>query len=146
MLSFDTNILFPGVVRTHFKHAKAIKFIASLQANAGVIISEFILLELYVLLRNPTVMPSPLGAEAAVEVCQTFRRHPKWQVAGFPENSSAFHDSFWSGLAKESSARRRAYDCRTARTLRHFGVTEFATENLKDFEGFGFSRVWNPLA
>lgn len=21
----------------------------------------------------------------------------------------------------------------------------FATTNVKDFEGFGFSRVWNPL-
>ncbi|MFM8358316.1 MAG: hypothetical protein ACKOET_07130 [Verrucomicrobiota bacterium] len=29
--------------------------------------------------------------------------------------------------------------------LRHDGVTEFATANVKDFEGFGFERVWNPL-
>ena len=26
------------------------------------------------------------------------------------------------------------------------GVTEFATANVKDFQGFGFTRVWNPLA
>ena len=24
-------------------------------------------------------------------------------------------------------------------------VTEFATANIKDFEDFGFKRVWNPL-
>lgn len=23
--------------------------------------------------------------------------------------------------------------------------TKFATTNVKDFEGFGFSRLWNPL-
>jgi hypothetical protein len=27
--------------------------------------------------------------------------------------------------------------------LRRQGVTEFATANVKDFEGFGFDRVWN---
>ena len=36
-------------------------------------------------------------------------------------------------------------DARLALTLRHHGVTEFATANLKDFEGFGFAKVWNPL-
>ena len=25
------------------------------------------------------------------------------------------------------------------------GVTEFATVNVKDFEGTGFRRVWSPL-
>lgn len=35
---------------------------------------------------------------------------------------------------------------RLALTLRHHGVTEFVTANVKDFEGFGFTRVWNPLA
>jgi hypothetical protein len=26
------------------------------------------------------------------------------------------------------------------------GVTEFATVKVKDFEGLGFRKVWNPLA
>jgi hypothetical protein len=30
-------------------------------------------------------------------------------------------------------------------TLRRQGVTDFATANVKDFKGFGFRRVWNPL-
>jgi hypothetical protein len=29
--------------------------------------------------------------------------------------------------------------------LLHHRVTEFATTNVKDFHGFGFVRVWNPL-
>lgn len=28
----------------------------------------------------------------------------------------------------------------------HHGVTEFATRNTADFGGFGFARVWDPLA
>lgn len=42
-----------------------------------------------------------------------------------------------------SSCRKRA---RPALMLRHPGVTEFATANVKDFEGFDFTRVWNALA
>jgi hypothetical protein len=30
-------------------------------------------------------------------------------------------------------------------TLRHHGVTEFATRNETHFTGFGFNRLWNPL-
>jgi hypothetical protein len=35
---------------------------------------------------------------------------------------------------------------RTALALQAFGVTEFATANVKDFEGLGFAKVWNPIA
>jgi hypothetical protein len=38
------------------------------------------------------------------------------------------------------------FDTRLALTLRHHGVTDFATGNLKHFDGFGFARLWNPLA
>jgi hypothetical protein len=29
--------------------------------------------------------------------------------------------------------------------LRHVGVTRMATANVKDFQGWGFQQVWNPL-
>ena len=38
------------------------------------------------------------------------------------------------------------YDIRLALTLRHYRVTHFATANAKHFQGFGFDKVWNPLA
>lgn len=43
-------------------------------------------------------------------------------------------------------ARRRIIDARLALTLHHHGVREFATANVNDIKGFGFTRVWNPLA
>ena len=48
--------------------------------------------------------------------------------------------------AGTSAAARRIYDIRLVVTLRHFRVTHFATANAKHFQGFGFDRVWNPLA
>ena len=111
-----------------------------------VVLSEFVLLELYGLLRNPAVVLRPLPAAHAAEICAAFRSHPRWQVVGLPTDSREFHDAMWPKLADQSFARRRAYNWRTALSLIRQGVDEFATANLKDFAGFGFKRVWNPLA
>jgi toxin-antitoxin system PIN domain toxin len=145
MISLDTNILLPAVVADNPQHEKAAAFIESLHDNEEVAISEFILLELYSLLRNAAVLPRPLTAEQASDVCEAFRQHPHWQLIGFPPDSRTFHDLFWPRLREKSLARRRAYDWRTALSMLRQGVTEFATVNVKDFEGFGFARVWNPL-
>jgi toxin-antitoxin system PIN domain toxin len=145
MIAFDTNILLPAIETGNPHHTAAAAFVQSLHSRDDVAISEFILIELYVLLRNPTVLARPLSASAAVEVCQSFRQHPRWQLLGFPPDSRRFHDVFWPRLRRDQFARRRAYDWRTALTLLQQGVTEFATVNVKDFEGFGFGSVWNPL-
>lgn len=51
-----------------------------------------------------------------------------------------------SEAARPGFARRRIIDLRLARTLQRHGVTEFATANVRDFDGLGFARVWNPVA
>lgn len=145
MLSFDTNILLPAVEVENSTYPSAAEFIGSLQTRDDVAISEFILLELYGLLRNPAVLANPLSARSAAEVCEAFRTHPRWQLIGFPPDSRTFHDRLWPRLRQSGFARRRAYDLRTALSLLAAGVTEFATVNVKDFEGLGFKRVWNPL-
>ena len=146
MLSIDTNILLPAVETGNVHHAPAAAFLESLQNREDVVISELILLELYGLLRNPAVLAKPLSASAAVDVCESFRQHPLWQVVGFPPDSRQFHDTFWPRLRAKDFARRRAFDWRAALSLLLQGVTEFATVKEKDFRGFGFSKVWNPLA
>ena len=55
-------------------------------------------------------------------------------------------DAVWRHAATPAFARRRIFDTRLALTLRHHGVAEFATANVKDFRDFGFNRVWNPLS
>jgi predicted nucleic acid-binding protein len=145
MVSIDTNILLPAVEAGDKAHTGAAAFLQSLQDREDVAVSEFILLELYGLLRNPAVVTRPLGAAAAVQVCEAFRAHPRWQLVGFPPDSRGFHDQLWPLLREKGLARRRAYDLRTALSLLRNGVTEFATVNVKDFQEMGFGRVWNPL-
>lgn len=145
MMAVDTNILLPALEPHHADHRAARAFLDSLHDRDDVVMSEFVLLELYVLLRNPAVMQPPLEAAEAVDICQSFRRHPKWLVQGFPPDSRTVHDAVWNTISERGIARRRAYDTRLAFTLLQQGVKEFATVNVKDFEGRGFHRVWNPL-
>ena len=145
MISLDTNILLPAVESRNKDHLRAAAFVRALSEREDVVIGEFILLELYGLLRNPAVLAKPLSAEAAVDVCESFRQHPRWQLVGFPSKGRAFHDLFWPRLREKSFARRRAYDWRAALALQQQGVKEFATVNVRDFKGLGFARVWNPL-
>jgi hypothetical protein len=54
-------------------------------------------------------------------------------------------EKLWQWAEKTNRGHRGIIDARIGLTLRHHGVTHFATANAKDFEGLGFDRVWNPL-
>jgi uncharacterized protein len=54
-------------------------------------------------------------------------------------------EAVWEFAQQPDFAFRRIIDARLALTLRHHGVDEFATANVKDFQGFGFRSVWNPV-
>lgn len=145
MVSIDSNLLFPAIETGNKQHEAAAGFLRSLHRRDDIALSEFVLLEVYQLLRNPATIRRPLPAGDAERVCQTYRRHPRWRVLGFPADSGSFHDTLWPRLGTDGFARRRAFDWRIALSLLRQGVTEFATVNTKDFAGFGFTRVWNPL-
>jgi uncharacterized protein len=51
----------------------------------------------------------------------------------------------WETARRKEFAFRRLYDARSALTMTSQGVTEFATAGLKDYEGLGFQKLWNPL-
>lgn len=145
MISVDTNLLLPAVECHHEQHLPATRWLVELCTDDRVAISEFVLLELYVLLRNPAVVRRPLSPAQAADVCGAFRRHPRWRIVGFAADSRRLHDDLWARLREPGLARRRAHDLRLALTLLRFGVTDFATANVSDFQGLGFQRVWNPL-
>lgn len=143
MIAADTNIFVYAANPASEKHDAATRFFASFQTNPEFVVCELVLIELYMQLRNPTVMPRPLGAPEAARFCLTFKQHPVWQHVDYsPEVSAAL----WQWVATPGVAFRRVVDARLASTLRHHGVLEFATANVKDFQGFGFQRVWNPVA
>lgn len=145
MTSFDTNILLYAFSRASPLHDRARTFLEDLTPRDDVVVSELVLVELYTLLRNPAVLVRPLPAAAAVEVVQSYRRHPRWMLVGLDPESAPLHDELWRLAAKARFPRRRVYDARLALSLRRQGVTEFATANVKDFGSFGFDRVWNPV-
>ncbi len=146
MVSIDTNILLPAVESKNPEHQIAAGFLNSLQARDDVAISEFALLELYILLRNPAVLDIPLSPDQAVDVCDAFRKHPSWQVIGLPADSRGFFNDYWPRLREVQFPRRRAIDVRMGLSLVRQGVKDFATVNTKDFQDLGFEKVWNPLS
>lgn len=145
-LAFDTNLLFYAVNAGSPFHPAAVAFLASLETDDGVALSELVLVELYRLLQNPVVNDRPLAAARAAELVETYRRHPRWLLVALPVEQRRLHDRLWRAAARPGFAYRRIFDARLALSLVQQGVIEFATVNVKDFEGFGFRRVWNPLA
>lgn len=145
MISVDSNLLLYAYDADCPFHQASWNFLESL-SKADVVISEFSLVEFYGLLRNSAVLSEPLKPDEAVDVVAGYRNHPRWIVAGFPEGATKrLHDQLWKLAAQPGFAFRRIYDARLALVLREYGVKEFATANVKDFESFGFKRVWNPL-
>ncbi|MEN9576635.1 MAG: ribonuclease VapC24 [Verrucomicrobiota bacterium] len=145
MISVDTNLLMYAYNQASPHHQAAYAWMSSLQREENVAISELVLAEFYGLLRNPAVLKESLSAEESVEIIQTYRSHPRWRLIGFPVESRLLHDSLWQKARRKDFAFRRLYDARSALTMTAQGVTDFATVNVKDFEGMGFRRVWNPL-
>lgn len=72
------------------------------------------------------------------------RGHRRWAILDYPGPQSGIMKKLWQTAAERSFPYKRIYDLRLALALRHHGVKEFATRNVKDFDGFGFQRVWDP--
>lgn len=145
MTSCDTNILFEALEVSRPGHQEARAFLEGHRNNGDFALCELVLVELYVLLRNPVVAKRPLPAREAAAVVQSLRSNPRWDVLDYPGPGAGVMDQLWSRAAEPDFPRRRVFDLRLALTLRHHGVTEFATANGKDFQEAGFDRVWNPL-
>ena len=141
MISLDTNILLYALNEDCPECTVARGILSDLGACKRVVICELVLVELYLLLRNPVVLARPLSAPEAVEICRGFRDNPSWSLVGCAD----VMDGVWSHASDAGFARRRIIDARLALTLRHHGVTELITRNSSDFEGFGFERVWSPF-
>jgi toxin-antitoxin system PIN domain toxin len=143
--SCDTNVLFPACSSGSPQHGAAHQFLAGYIKRDDFCLCEQVLLELYCLLRNPTVNSRPLSAKKAVDVIQRLRSNPRWPVVDVVLGGDTM-EQVWAHAAKPAFACRRIFDARLAMALRNHGVTHFATRNTKDFKAFGFERVWDPFA
>lgn len=141
LISFDTNIAVYAANGASPWHEAATQFLQSLAARKDVAICELVLVELYLKLRNEKIFPRPLTAPQAAAICQAYRKNRAWALI----ESAHIMGEVWTQATAPDFPFRRIIDLRLAKTLRHHGVTEFATSNEKDFMGQGFDRVWNPL-
>ncbi len=141
MISFDTNIAVHAANSTSPLHRPALEFLSSLASRKDVAVCELMLVELYLKLRNEKIFSKPLSPSRAATLCQSYRDNRSWMLI----ESAPVMGDVWSHAGKNQFAFRRIIDVRLGLTLRHHGVTDFATSNTKDFKDLGFSKLWNPL-
>ena len=141
MISFDTNIAVHAANTASPHHDSARAFLQSLATRRDAAVCELVLVALHLKLGNAKIFSRPLTASQAAAVCQSYRKNQAWTLIEFAPVMA----EVWETAAGKDFAFRRIIDLRLARTLRHHGVSEFATANEKDFAGQGFLKVWNPL-
>ena len=144
MTSCDTNVLFAACDADNPCHQQARDFLEAHRGNQNFVLAEQVLMELYILLRNPAVSRPPLTPGEAVATLGALRSNPSWRIVDVVGDADSMHD-LWRLAAQPNFAYRRLFDVRLALTLRHHGVTEFATSNTRDFTDLKFARVWDPL-
>ena len=144
ILSADTNLFLYAANPDSPYHGAARRFFEN-DANGDqrFLVCELVLVEIYMQLRNPAVFKKTKSASEAATFCRSLRSNPRWEYADYEPDVSG---AVWNWVATTSGSFRHIIDARLALTLRHHGVTQFATANTKHFDGFGFERVWSPIS
>ncbi|MEM7699217.1 MAG: PIN domain-containing protein [Verrucomicrobiota bacterium] len=140
MTSADTNLFIYAADPDSTWHRSARDFFKG--CGDGFVVSQFVLVEVYMLLRNPAVFRKPYSTREAVEYCRALAGSPKWRCVDY---DPMIAKKLWQWAEQTERGYRGIIDARIGLILRHHGVTHFATANVKDFEGLGFEKVWNPL-
>lgn len=142
MISVDTNILTHAANKDSPFCLSANQFIQAHQHDETFVLCELALVELYMNLRNPSIMRKPHSAKIAYAYCQALRSTPAWQVVDYHSDVAA---TLWEWAKVTPAGFRKIIDARMALTLKYHGIEAFATQNTRDFEAFGFKKLWNPL-
>ncbi len=143
MLTADTNLFIHAADPDSSQHGEARRFFDGLSGGGmEFVLCELVLVELYMQLRNPAIFVKPYTARESAAYCQALKRNPQWRCVDYDK---AISHQLWHWAAATRVGFRQVIDARLALTLRHHGVRALATVNTRDFQGFGFERVWNPL-
>jgi uncharacterized protein len=140
--SCDTNIFLYYLDSSCPEHAKARDYVENIWRDKNFIISDLVLIELYVLLRNPKVLRGPLSSKEAADCCQRLRANSGWQVL---ESVSGVMPEIWANYAETIPSAWQIYDLRLGLSLKRAGVKVFATRNTRDFKMVGFEELINPI-
>lgn len=143
MKSLDTNILVYALNAdcAEFQRASA-ALQTALDDPQNWIIADQVYLELYRALRNPRIFGNPYGASEAFSKIQMLR-----DECGL--RHCCYGDQIWDQLAariqKADFPYQRTHDAVLAETLLRAGVQTLYTRNIKDFEGYSFATLINPI-
>jgi uncharacterized protein len=140
-LAIDTNIFVYSLNSDSTVHEAARSFVLEASRKDDVVISDLVLVELYLLIRNKAVFPRPYSAVEAAEVCRRLRGNPHWQVV----ECRPIMSRVWEDIDQVNFPRRQLIDLRLAHTLHAAGVRRFATRNTRDFADLGLFEVFDPL-
>jgi predicted nucleic acid-binding protein len=141
--SLDTNILVYALNAdcSEYQHAAA-ALQGTLDEPQEWIIADQVYLELYKALRNPRIFGRPYGAEEAFSKVKMLR-----DQCGI--RRCCYGDGVWEHLAtriqRPDFPYQRTHDAVLAETLLKAGVQTLYTRNIKDFEGYGFASLVNPI-
>ena len=141
----DTNLFIHAADPDSPNHARAREFFRALDSQTDgseFVLCELVLIELYMQLRNAAVFVKPYTAKESAAYCQALKQNPKWRCVDY---DNAVSTKLWQWASTTKFGFRRIIDARLGLTLRHHGVTHLASANVKDFQEFGFQRVWNPM-
>lgn len=141
MMSFDTNLVVHSANCDSALHGRAREFLERISAERNVVVSELMLIEVFLKLCNVRIFRKPMTAAQAGAYCKELRANRNWLLV----EEAPIMEQAWGWTRRRNFAFRRIIDIRLGLVLRHHGVTDFATTNVKDFQGLGFSKVWNPL-
>lgn len=142
-VSADTNLFIHAADPDSPHHTRARLFLESASTkDTEFVLCELVLVELYMQLRNAAIFAKPYSATESAEFCLALKRNPAWRCVDY---DVAVSPKLWQWASSAKVGFRKVIDARLGLTLRHHGVTHFATANVKDFSGFAFERVWNPL-
>jgi len=142
----DSNLFIHAADPDSPHHASARKFFADACIECDdheFVLCELVLVELYLLLRNAAVFAKPYSGRESAGYCLALKQNPMWRCVDYDPAVSA---KLWQWATTTKAGFRRIIDARLGLTLRHHGVSQLATVNTKDFQDFGFQRVWNPLS
>ena len=144
ILAADTNLFLYAANPDSPHHEAAQQFFAdTAEQDTRFLLCGLVLIEIYMQLRNPAAFKKPKSAKDAAAFCDALRSNPAWEYGDYEPDVAK---PLWAWAAKTSTGFRHIIDARLAFTLKHHGVTHFATANVAHFKDFGFEKVWSPLA
>ncbi len=144
ILSADTNLFLYAANPDSPHHAAARRFFGEKASGQNrFLLCGLVMVEIYMQLRNPAVFKKPKTAREAAAFCRALGSNPVWEYADYEPDVAP---ALWKWADATSGGFRHIIEARLALTLRHHGVTHFATANEKHFAEFGFVTVWNPGA